>query len=78
MIKLALIGSVLGFLSISLLDGIEGIIVAGFALIMTAAVISMLACEHEFTSRVQARRKQVSQSNEGSGDYIGRISDKVG
>jgi hypothetical protein len=77
MIKLALIGGVLGFISISVLEGLEGIIVAGFVLIMTAVAISILVSDHMSSAREQARRKHLSQNDAGDA-YSVRYSDNEG
>lgn len=69
MIKLALIGGVLGFISISVLEGLEGIIVAGFVLIMIAVVISMLASAEASTARVETQRNH-SSKNAASADRL--------
>ncbi|MBU1191099.1 MAG: hypothetical protein KKE76_05220 [Gammaproteobacteria bacterium] len=74
MIKLALIGGVLGFISISVLEGLEGVIVAGFVLITTAVAISILVSDHVSSAREQARRNHMTESDA----YTVRYSDNEG
>lgn len=80
MIKLALIGGILGVIGIggfSLLNAVQGIVLTGFVLIMLAVVISLLATVFEFAARWNALGNQSPQTSE-TFSRIGQFSDNLG
>lgn len=79
MIKLALIGGVLGVIGISgfsLLNAVQSIVLTGFALIMLAVVISVLATVFEFAARWNAQSNQTAQTDDNF-SRIGQFSDSL-
>lgn len=80
MIKLALIGGILGVIGIggfSLLNAFQAIVLTGFALIMLAVMISLLATVLEFAARWNAQSNQTPQTSENF-SRIGQFSDNLG